>query len=132
MTATDRTEQDLVGWLREQLDEIANDAQRRYFHTDVCARFLDPGGDCSCDYSDVVLTEVETKRRILDLHVISSRKTDRPPFDAFTGQPQPDEYEVECELCGWAGEDPMGACLTVRLLALPYAANPGYRPEWAP
>lgn len=124
---------ELVTWLRAQLDEEETDARRRDFHTGMCSRFLDPGGDCSCDYSDRVLAEVEAKRRILDLHVISSRKTDRPPFDPYTGQPQPDEYEVECATCGWAGEDPTAACTTLRLLAPPYADRPGgYREEWRP
>jgi len=59
---------DLMTWLRAALDEDEQDARRRDFHTGMCLTFLDPGGDCTCDYSARVLAEVEAKRRILDLY----------------------------------------------------------------
>jgi hypothetical protein len=62
-----------------------------------------------------VLAEVDAKRRILDLH------------DSDGGH--------ECA----GGSDSYGSvtvydapCPTVRLLALPYAGQPGYRDEWRP
>lgn len=80
-----------------------------------------------------MLVEVEAKRRIIDLHALEVTRTERMPFDPFTGERQ-EGYAVSvmCELCGWAGEDETTACATVRLLALPYAARPGYREEWTP
>lgn len=60
-----------------------------------------------------VLAEIAAKRRILDLH-------------AFGGTP-PLSAADECREC--VSDFP---CPTVRLLALPYADRPGYRPEWAP
>lgn len=70
-----------------------------------------------------VLAEVEAKRRILDLHA--------PSADGS-----------ECEYCSnlchsgsglWC-PDPHAPypCETVRLLALPYADQPGYLEEWRP
>lgn len=79
-----------------------------------------------------VLTEVEAKRQILELHVIEVQHRDTPPFDPHTGERLPDEYEVSCSLCGWVTEDPTAACPTLHLLALPYATHLEYRPEWRP
>lgn len=112
---------DLVTWLHTQLDE---DEQARMPESQW---FLEGPFD-----PDFVRAETAVRRRILDLHVISARKTDRPPFDPYTGQPQPDEYEVECAVCGWAGDDPTAGCITLRLLALPYADSPGYQEAWRP
>ena len=68
-----------------------------------------------------VLAEVDAKRRILDEH---------PPIR------EPYGWAGRCQRC-IDGDDPWAKeaewpCLTVRLLALPYADWPGYRPEWAP
>jgi hypothetical protein len=79
-----------------------------------------------------VLREVETVRRIVGLHVITVEKADLPPFDSYTGERNPDEYNVTCAICGWVSDEPTSACLTLRLLALPYADRDSYRPEWAP
>lgn len=61
-----------------------------------------------------VLRELEAKRAILDLH---------------------HEYVGVCAYCvnarGEHQREPW-PCPTFRLLALPYADRPGYRPEWAP
>lgn len=73
-----------------------------------------------------VLAEVAAKRRIVELHT----PTDR------TGKhlcPVCVSWEI------WLTQEPGAGlplddapCSTLRLLALPYAVQPGYRPEWAP
>lgn len=68
-----------------------------------------------------VLTEVETKRRILDLHV---------PVDGY------DPNGLVCSTCGEAGNPGdettvvRWPCPTVRLLARPHAGRDGWREEW--
>ena len=69
-----------------------------------------------------VLTEVDAKRRIAELH---------------TRFPQPQVMSEEeiwaCGTCGSPDDSPTEwPCATLRLLALPYAGHPDYRPEWAP
>lgn len=79
-----------MDWLRAQLDE---DWQRD-----------------SHRYSDFVLAEIETKRRILDAHAGEH------------------ECPSEDDNCGWW----VVACPTVQLLALPYADREGYDEKWRP
>lgn len=57
-----------------------------------------------------VLAEVDAKRRLLDLH--SAEEGQHPDFCWH------DKHELPCP--------------TLRLLALPYAGRPDYRPEWRP
>jgi hypothetical protein len=69
-----------------------------------------------------VLREVEAKRRIVDEHV-HEHATEAPGFG--------------CRVCdwqgSWSGVGDGGWCLTLRLLALPYSDHPGYREEeWKP
>ena len=56
-----------------------------------------------------VLAECDTKRRIIELHAPVHRRTD-----------------IGCLTCS----DLRDPCETLRLLALPYVARPGYREEW--
>lgn len=79
-----------------------------------------------------VLREIDAKRQIIRLHEITVEKTRVTPFDPYTGERNPDEYDVTCAICGWVSDDRTSACLTLRLLALPYADRPGYREEWRP
>jgi hypothetical protein len=81
-----------------------------------------------------VLADVESKRRIIDLHKITVEKLSVPPYDEMTGDPNPDEYDAYCAVCGyvWVNNDPTQACMTLRLLAEPYADHPDYRDEWRP
>ena len=65
-----------------------------------------------------VLREVEAKRRILDEMATT-----------IAGVRQVLVCDDACE-CGPG--DPGSTCHIVRLLALPYADQPGYRREWAP
>lgn len=66
-----------------------------------------------------VLAEVQAKRRIIDLH--KPREYSRPYLQLPNC--------ICCSYCAWQPEWP---CVTMRLLALPYAGHDSYRPEWAP
>jgi hypothetical protein len=66
-----------------------------------------------------VLAEVDAKRRLLKMHT-TRRRTFTPGKPIVEG--------VTCPICYRAD----GACSTLRVLALPYAQHPDYRPEWAP
>ncbi|MFI8351289.1 DUF6221 family protein [Streptomyces sp. NPDC085596] len=66
-----------------------------------------------------VLREIDAKRRLLDLHAPDVMGT-----------------HTSCTECGQGYEmhdwGPAYPCTTVRLLAMPYEARPGYREEWRP
>jgi hypothetical protein len=64
-----------------------------------------------------VLREVEAKRRIIALC--------EPPIVDITGPGDTERQYVPGEGEPWGAE-------VLRLLALPYADRPGYRPEWRP
>jgi hypothetical protein len=77
-----------------------------------------------------VLREVEAKRRILDLHPITTDvitdpevyvKTERQPFGCRT-----DHEFYDGETAGF------GYCETLKLLALPYADHEEFNEEWRP
>jgi hypothetical protein len=82
--------------------------------------------------ADAELREVAAKGRIIELHHLEVRKLDVPPFDALTGKSRPDEYEVTCDVCGWASDTPTSGCLTLRLLALADDSHPSYDLVWRP
>ena len=131
---------DLVAWLREQVDEderVARAAMHRprshpptighwgYVHEDLvdgdglvlAPRVWIPAAEHIARHDPArVLREVAAKRRILDWHRHAT----------FYREP----IGPTCEVCGdHDGED---WCQTLRLLALPYADRDGYRSEWAP
>ncbi|MEU7400729.1 DUF6221 family protein [Streptomyces sp. NPDC044948] len=64
-----------------------------------------------------VLADVEAKRQLLDLHA--------------PGETEYVDGNV-CMACDVRGGEPFYPCKTLRLLALPYAGHPDYRPEWRP
>jgi hypothetical protein len=70
-----------------------------------------------------VLAEVEAKRRILHEH-----KPAKPKYLS--------RWEPGCMTCStaqaWDEKANEAHCLTLRLLALPYASHPDYREEWKP
>lgn len=71
-----------------------------------------------------VLAECEAKRRIVELHAVSTKREWVNPIDG----PAYQEDEHTCAICGWVPE----VCETIKLLALPYADHPDYREEWRP
>lgn len=130
--------EDLAQWLRAQLDtdvERATTAAEEYgadwYYNDdfgyVLARrerdmvatgsqdFLDrPQGEHIAEWDPArVLREIDAKRMIVAAH---------------ERRPMPNGDSADCAQC-WGAVWP---CPTLRLLALPYAAKPDYREEWAP
>jgi hypothetical protein len=75
-----------------------------------------------------VLAEVESKRRMLELH--------SPVKQTFREHTQCDHCADLCHsYSGISCDAPVDAlwpCPTARLLALPFADHPDYREEWAP
>lgn len=107
---------DLITWLRAQLDEDqwhAEEAQRSSGAHIRLAIGKHGGPLFICADPARMHAEVEAKRRILAEHRIEDTGADVMPR--------------ACRRCG-----SFGNCLTVRLLALPYADRPGYREEWRP
>jgi Family of unknown function (DUF6221) len=102
---------DLITWLRAQLDDDERDAPMR--HRLTCDYAPSDGAEpCSCALPDLTLAEIDAKRRIVAMHL-----------------PEPMGY-IEADRCPqcrlpWP-------CETMRLLALPYADREGYRDEWRP
>lgn len=69
-----------------------------------------------------VLAECEAKRRIVESHE-----------DAGKSWSRSGGIEHACSMCGTADEYPVEwPCLTLRLLALPYADHPDYDQSWRP
>lgn len=94
---------DLVSWLRAQIDADAQILSAACLHIDDCN---DSGFTARFD-DEHLLAEIEAKRRILD---------------------EAESYSPELEHGDngeWAFET------VVRLLAQPYADRPGWRAEWA-
>ncbi|MFT2014619.1 DUF6221 family protein [Streptomyces sp. 796.1] len=144
---------DLVQWLREQLDEderVARAATERQPYDQWDAVGDDREGETARTFWSVVhiasmertpaardlatfiaaqdparvLREVDAKRRLLDLHHV---------VGGWEGE-DGNGLGHGCEECGhsmeYSGQG--GWCETVRVLALPYADRPGYHPEWRP
>ena len=91
---------------------------------EVCAHIArhDPGR---------ALREVAAMRAILALHPFEVVKRPVTPFNPYTGEPQPDEYDATCGICGWF--DPgQGGCQTIRTLAAVWNDHPDYRAGWKP
>jgi hypothetical protein len=120
---------DLAAFLKARLDEVWESAWR--WHLRDCTFQEDPPQHCGCGLPAHLLRDVEAKRAILGLHLIEAKKADITPFDPQTGERNPDEYEVTCDICGWVSGTPGSACPTLRNLAAVYSDHPGYRQEWA-
>ena len=111
---------DLVAWLRAQLDEderIASRVEPNQAPNQLRAMVTRDGSPPFLEVDSArVLAEVDAKRRILDF-------LSRDVIDVSTlgGPPE------------WIhGASPIEAHPALRLLALPYADRPGYRDEWRP
>lgn len=103
---------DLVRWLRAQLDEANTD-----LHTVECGwhqrEFGHEGTDCTCGAPERLRAEVDAKRQMLECCEWNN-EGDREEFSDYqAGRAQASRHFV-------------------RLLALPYADRPGYREEWKP
>ncbi len=110
---------DLVAWLRARFDE---DERFAYHYRDTRA-----------------LVEVRVKRSIVDLHP-HQRFVEPGDYEATPAFDDEPRY-VGCSTChsapsffdSWHIEYyPSWWCDTVRLLALPYATQPGHRDVWRP
>lgn len=132
---------DLVQWLRAQLDEdeqIARAAtagpwaQSGIGEYGWGVSFSAPGAGVEADDSDQgradadhiaawdparVLREIDAKRQLLDLHA--------------PGETEYVDGDV-CMACDVRGSAPFYPCKTLRLLALPHADRPGYQESWRP
>lgn len=111
---------DLVRWLGEQLDEDEADVRRGYLKAEPLPDYDGWDKSTTAGLPPVVaarvLREIDAKRQLVEQHrpvgygdVCLSYCRTRTP-----SQPQ-----------AWP-------CLTLRLLALPYADRPGYQESWRP
>ncbi|MFC8002926.1 DUF6221 family protein [Streptomyces olivaceus] len=135
--------QDLVQWLRAQLDEegphIPDPHAEKSWHARDCASLPDAFGSvtftCDCGVPARVSREIAAKHQLLDLHGLVHR-------DLIWVDENSEERTAEIPVCGHCvprhssfphpSAVPQGPCTTLRLLALPYADRPGYRPDWRP
>lgn len=139
---------DLVQFLRARLDEdeqIARASKPGPWHADGGEVYATHPVDRVTDYSESadhiarhdparVLLEVDAKRRVLELHGIVHRE--------IGWLEDVDEESSEIPVCGLCvpkhsnyrsrEEVPVGACVTLRLLALAYADHPDCRDDWRP
>jgi hypothetical protein len=117
--------EDLVAWLRVQIDEDERDASDVHLSgCDVHTRIEgDPWpGPCDCGWPAQILAEVEAKRRILDRYEEAVRRAaTKPGYDAVA--------RLETALAKVTAPE---LERVVRLLALPYAGRDGWREEWRP
>jgi hypothetical protein len=114
-------DEDLVQWLRVQLDTDAKAAEP-YAEKAVHARDCDmlPDGDrvtypCDCGVPARVLREIEAKRALVDEYTQAEESLDR-----WTCPDMSDVGRAE------------GLGAAIALLAVPYADRSGYREEWRP
>jgi hypothetical protein len=71
-----------------------------------------------------VRADCEAKRQIVELH---GAKRVRRAAETLSGEP---EFIEDCRICGhFPAQYP---CVTLRMLALPFADHPDYREEWKP
>lgn len=119
----------LVEWLRARLDEDAQDDRAeidtfvKHYGPAQLVIELEGAPRGVLARAKRGLDEVAAKRRILDEH----------PCGEPVDEPWCWSKVPWCERCSDADDGPTDyPCLTVRLLALPYADRPGYRDEWTP
>lgn len=124
---------DLSTWLDERIVEdvrVARDADPTldgiadsWFTADGDIRFIQHFTSAR------VLAECEAKRKVIDLHTLPEDA--ELPHGHWEGYGS-DEVWVRDEpnVCPVCNESE--PCTTVRLLAVPFAEHPGYRPEWKP
>lgn len=130
---------DLVQWLRAQLDEderiaraaegdpvfdgtgIVIERNRARGFPDRSAGLISPVAAHIAEWDPArVLREIDAQRRIIELHALEYRE--RP--ERAIGEAD-DPFCAECFGEGYP-------CETLRLLALPFADRPGYKDDWRP
>jgi hypothetical protein len=80
-------------------------------------------GHIACHDPARVLREIDAKRKLVDEHKPGMQK----------GWPNMGRHCLSCTGARvWDESSNESNCLTLRLLALPYADRPGYRNEWRP
>lgn len=121
----------LVAFLHARLDE--DEARQKSgvdgWHHRGCESLPDvlypdrETGACDCGVPERLLAEVEARKALLTEHV---------PQDDGSG------LNEVCSVCAkrpdgdWYHYLVPAPCQTLRLLALPYAAHPGYKEAWRP
>lgn len=70
-----------------------------------------------------VLRRCTADRKILSLHELKFTRVETPPYDAWTGERVTDEYDVECAVCGWVGDNQNAICETIGHLAEGYGVQ---------
>lgn len=130
---------DLVEWLRAQLDEderiarAADGGTWLYERQYVAVTTLAAAEHITIWGPDRVLREVEALRTIVDLH---------SPRSCYS-YTDTGEERIQCEYCaglchsrsGLGCEEPVDAlypCDTIRLVAAIFSDRPGYREAWRP
>jgi hypothetical protein len=107
------------------LARFAEDETQVVAHRIDC-HFLasDTFGECDCGQPARVLAECEANQRIVQWHAL------------VVGEDQGGTPVMGCANCigAEAGQTFTieGPCMTLRLLALPYADHPDFREEWRP
>jgi hypothetical protein len=114
-------------WLRAQLD--VDEANAYEVHDRDCQSVVmtwtdwttpTHAGPCDCGWPERMLAEIQAKRRMLDDVVPDATGLDMSVDGEFRVGSRDEKAEPY-----------LGDILT-RLLALPYAEQPGYREEWRP
>lgn len=106
--------QDLAVWLLERINERDQLADRMDHASMNGVESSDEGAWVEAADSDWLRADCQSKRLIIAEH-----RTERVGSGYW------------CETCNVPGDNPGSTwCLTLRLLALPYASHPGYRTAW--
>lgn len=133
---------DLVAFITARLDDdeqVASDLPGDGWpvHDNRVLRMRIPGGETSQGlywpdrWNPVrVLDDIAVKRRILDLHGRMTITTGHPYFNDAHLTTEPMILCKSCEPESMWRREKSWPCRTLRLLALPYARHPDYRPEW--
>ena len=129
---------DLVQFLRDRLDEDEVEARRGYLQAQPIPDYDGWNQSTTTGLPPAVakrvLRDIEARRQIMDLHPYSTRRDH--VGERWRKDPNPELDQTFCETChvddGIIQKSGGLPCMTLRLLALPYADHPDYREEWRP
>lgn len=113
---------DLLSWLREQFD--ADDDGASDIHVSTCDFF--PYDTCNCGMPEWIRADIASKRRVIGAHIADIKGHCR------TCAHWTSDWVDGIKVNRIAYEGVRSPCLTLRLLALPYADRPRYLPDWRP